>query len=67
MLRIHLTAPVVSSSAYTSFPVVTAKKAPVPPGPFSMYSGDAHMFPAKDAAKPVFRLIVAAAALVSAG
>ena len=36
MLRIHFTAPVVSSSANTSFPVVTAKKAPVPPGPFSM-------------------------------
>ena len=28
-------APVVSSSAYTSFVVVTAKKTPLPPGPFS--------------------------------
>ena len=37
-------------------------------GPFSsMQSGDAHRLPGKDAANPVFRLIVAATALVRAG
>ena len=35
MLRIQTIAPVVSSSAKTSFPVVTAKNTPLPPGPFS--------------------------------
>jgi hypothetical protein len=35
MLRIQTCAPVVSSRAKTSFPVVTAMKTPLPPGPFS--------------------------------
>ena len=35
MLCVQTTAPVVSSSANTSLPVVTAKKTPLPPGPFS--------------------------------
>ena len=59
--------PVVSSSATTSLPVVTAKKTPLPLGPFSRYSGDAHMLPVKVPANVVSRAIVAASALVRVG
>jgi len=64
---IHTTAPVVSSSAKTLFWVVTAMKMPLPPGPFSKYSGEAHMFPANMALNAASKTILAAAAFVSFG
>ena len=65
MLRIHITAPVVSSSAIDVVAGRDGEEHARPPGPFSMYSGEAHMLPVKVPAKPAVRLIVAAAALVS--
>src|SRR6188768_3540565 len=43
---VHTVAPLVSSIAYTSLPVVTAKNRPFPPAAAgAKYSGEAHMLP----------------------
>jgi hypothetical protein len=67
MLRIHTIAPVVSSRAYTLLFMAATMKAPLPPGPFSMYSGEDHTLPVNVAVKVVSRAIRAAAALVNVG
>src|SRR4051812_18281154 len=70
MFLVHTVAPVVSSIAMTSLPVVTAKKRPLPPAlAGARYKGDAHMLPVNLA--PVLNVasaaIVAAAAFVNLG
>src|SRR6478609_8657670 len=62
MLLVHTVAPLVSSIAITSLPVVTAKNRPLPPAlAGARYNGDAHMLPVNLA--PV--LNVASAAIVA--
>src|SRR6185369_4833803 len=70
MFLVHTVAPVVSSIAITSLPVVTAKNRPLPPAlAGARYNGEAHMLPVNLA--PVLNVasaaIVAAAALVNLG
>src|SRR6187399_2685164 len=70
MFLVHTVAPVVSSIANTSLPVVTAKKRPLPPAlAGAKYNGDAHMLPVNLA--PVLNVVSAAiigmAALVNLG
>src|SRR5882672_8049066 len=67
MFFFQIVAPVASSRARTSLPVVTAKKTPFPPGPSARYRGDAHILPVKVALKPASLASVAATAVVRVG
>jgi len=66
MLWTQIMAP-ASSIAYTSFPLVTTKYAPLPAGPFSKYRGDAQVFPMKLPVKVASFAIRAASAFVRVG
>ncbi len=70
MFFVHTVAPLVSSIAITSLPVVTAKNRPLPPAlAGAKYSGEAHMLPVNLA--PVLNVasaaIMAIAALLNLG
>src|SRR5476649_2694514 len=67
MFVFQTAAPVVSSSAITSLPVVTAKNTPFPAGPFAKYSGEAHIAPSNLAAKPASLANLATTSVVSVG